>query len=489
VSLANAAFHNILHALLHFRVHRLTACQFTCRVRGLRKRDSCKRKLLQQMTSIRRRCLPPFTFKDFVARLMPWLWIHNSLAFLKSVEKNITHKQRQVVHDHTGGSLSVMNSDLKHLTLEEAEQIINQFENIPQSSDRLLFWTGIPRDWVQRWADEHGMLTLTSAMGPLMDANDQRCPMRGRGPKKRRSYIKGASGIFARYACEHGIVRVLTLPPSRSQFLRSTSSYRTIEEPVLKGSSGCYSAVQINFVHLLIRSQELEYQIWPEDHTSETLECNDADSLEFKLPPWIIKALKFATGNTVARVVNLTTSTPSDPGIIDPVSPGTGQRPSFSPMKQPQDEIEHQKSIQALERCRLQQGLSQTAKSPVKANTREVQAGKPQDTQQLQGTKQPPKNAQPQSEIISQNCAQPKRGMQSQSNVQPPTKKPPTKKPQENNQSQKKKQQARNPEPTKRNASLKHKEITNEGGARQNDSATNIPGKVKHLRKSKKQAN
>jgi hypothetical protein len=289
------------------------------------------------------------------------------------------------------------------------------------------------------------------------------------------------------------------LPPSRSQFLRSTSSYRTIEEPVLKGSSGCYSAVQINFVHLLIRSQELEYQIWPEDHTSETLECNDADSLEFKLPPWIIKALKFATGNTVARVVNLTTSTPSDPGIIDPVSPGTGQRPSFSPMKQPQDEIEHQKSIQALERCRLQQGLSQTAKSPVKANTREVQAGKPQDTQQLQGTKQPPKNAQPQSEIISQNCAQPKRGMQSQSNVQPPTKKPPTKKPQtkkpqtkkpqENNQSQKKKQQARNPEPTKRNASLKHKEITNEGGARQNDSATNIPGKVKHLRKSKKQAN
>jgi hypothetical protein len=46
------------------------------------------------------------------------------------------------------------------------------------------------------------------------------------------------------------------------------STYRTIEEPVLKGSTGCCCAVQINSVHLLAKSKELEYQIWPEAEVS-----------------------------------------------------------------------------------------------------------------------------------------------------------------------------------------------------------------------------
>jgi hypothetical protein len=66
--------------------------------------------------------------------------------------------------------LSVSNTDLEYLTREEAEQIIDQFKKIPQSYDRLLFWTSIPRKWVQHWADDHGMLTLTWTMGSLMDS-------------------------------------------------------------------------------------------------------------------------------------------------------------------------------------------------------------------------------------------------------------------------------------------------------------------------------
>jgi hypothetical protein len=99
-------------------------------------------------------------------------------------------------------------------------------------------------------------------MGPLMDAKDKRCLKSGKGKKNWKKYVKGASAIFARYACGRGVVRVLTLPPSRAEFLRPLSSYRTLEEPVLKGSTGYCCAAQINFVHLLSDSRTLEYQIW-----------------------------------------------------------------------------------------------------------------------------------------------------------------------------------------------------------------------------------
>jgi hypothetical protein len=142
-------------------------------------------------------------------------------------------------------------NDLKYLTREEAEQIIERFEEIPQSYGKLLFWTGIPRKWAQRWADDHGMLMFSSAMGPLMDSTDKRCLRRIKKPKKWSKYIRGACGIFARYACKRGIVRVLTLPPYWAEFIRPQSTYRNIEEPVLKGKSGCCGAVQINAVYLL----------------------------------------------------------------------------------------------------------------------------------------------------------------------------------------------------------------------------------------------
>jgi hypothetical protein len=165
----------------------------------------------------------------------------------------------------------VSSNDLDYLTREEAEQIIERFKQIPQSYDRLLFWTGIPRKWVQQWADDHGMLTFTSAMGPLMDSTDQRRLRRVKKQEKWNKYVKGASGIFARYACRRGIVRVLTLPSSWAEFIRPGSTYRAMEEPVLKGTSGCCCAVQINTVHLLTTFEELEYQTWPENRIPERL--------------------------------------------------------------------------------------------------------------------------------------------------------------------------------------------------------------------------
>jgi hypothetical protein len=97
-------------------------------------------------------------------------------------------------------------------------------------------------------------------MGPLMDSTDQQCMRRIKKPTELSKYIRGAFGIFARYTCKRGIVRVLMLPPSWAEFIRRRSTDRAIEEPILKGASGCCCAVQINTVHLLTTLEELEYQ-------------------------------------------------------------------------------------------------------------------------------------------------------------------------------------------------------------------------------------
>jgi hypothetical protein len=337
------------------------------------------------MSSVRRTCLHPFSFVDFITRLMPWLWVYNPTTRL-SVLGNLTAQVQTVSTDtQTGGSLLVIDSDLNYLTREEAEQIITQFENLPQSFDRLLFWTGIPRGWVQQWADEHGMLTLTSAMGPLMDVSDQRCLVWVLGRKKWRKYVKGASGIFARYACARGIVRVLTLPPSHAEFLRPMSSYRTIEEPVLKGLTGHCCAVQINSVHLLAKSKELEYQIWPEDQRCERLD--GGGTLEFRLPPRILRALKAPSRKLGSKVASSTAPQTVNGSLA---LQGSGEENSFPAVAQHQGESEHQRLAQALKECQTQ--TNKQSPSRQQSNTK----NQPQSKKPLLNSKQPQTNSQPQ---------------------------------------------------------------------------------------------
>jgi hypothetical protein len=200
----------------------------------------------------------------------------------------------------------VSDDDLEYLTQEEAQQIIERFMEIPRSYDRLVFWTGIPREWVQQWADDHSMLTFSSAMGPLMDSTDDRCLRRIKKRKQWKKYIKDACGIFARYACKRGVVRLLTLPPSWADFIRPESTYRNIEEPVLKGRSSCCCAVQIDTVHLLTTFEELEYQIWPENHIPDRLSCRDTSSFSFRPPSWTQDAVMAATKSLQSNVVCFT---------------------------------------------------------------------------------------------------------------------------------------------------------------------------------------
>lgn len=133
------------------------------------------------------KCFLAFSYEDFVAQLMQRSCMHRPSTVFNDIGKAVSQFQGAAVDGQTGKSLSVMDSDLKYLTRKEADQIIAQFHDIPQSSDRLLFWTSVPRNWAQNWADEHGLLTLTSAMGPLVDARERN--VRNPGRERRNGRI------------------------------------------------------------------------------------------------------------------------------------------------------------------------------------------------------------------------------------------------------------------------------------------------------------
>lgn len=265
--------------------------------------------ILQNMTPIRRKCFPLFTFMHFIAWLIPWPWDCDSWIYSQALGETSFCGESNISGAQADEFLPVTDNDLEYLTREEAKQIIARFMDIPRSYNRLVFWTGIPREWVQQWTDEHDMLTLTSAMGPLMDRNDPRCLRRYKELEEWSKYIKGACIIFARYACRRGIVRVLTLPPYWAASIRPQSTYRNIEEPVLKGRSGCCGAVQINAVYLLTTLEELEYQAWPENRISERLGCRSVGSFSFRIPPWTQKAIDAAAKSLRYNAVSLTAST------------------------------------------------------------------------------------------------------------------------------------------------------------------------------------
>lgn len=398
--------------------------------------------VLRNMTPIRRTCFPLFSLMQFVAWLIPWPWACDSWIYSQAPRETSSRGESTILEAQTDESLLVNDNDLKYLTREEAEKIIERFKQIPQSYNRLVFWTGIPREWVQQWADDHSMLTLTSAMGPLMDRKDQRCLRRIKKPKKWSKYIKGASIIFARYACTRGIVRVLTLPPSWAEFIRPRSTYRTIEEPILKGASGCCCALQIRTVHLLTTLEELEYQTWPQSHIPEKLTCRGIGSPDFRLPRWTRKAVKAATkslrSNCVSSAV-LPTPTPANVSVVLEASVRTTSGPQS--IEQPNGGKQSKDSLSAQGHSRLQSQrpedkkrpqTQQTSSKKTQPQTQQMTSKKKQaQTQQPQSKKQrskkkQPQNQQPQSKEqrsqtqLSQSKNQQLRSQQLQSKNQQP---------------------------------------------------------------------
>ena len=336
--------------------------------------------VLQNMTPIRRKCFPLFSLMHFIAWLIPWASTCDLRTCNCAPREASFCGESTISEAQTDEFLPVSDNDLEYLTQKEAEQIIARFMEIPRSYDRLVFWTGIPRDWVQQWADEHGMLTLSSAMGPLMDRKDPRCLRRYKELEEWSKYIKGASRIFARYACKRGIVRVLTLPPSWADFIRPESTYRNIEEPVFKGRSGCCCAVQINTVHLLTTLGELEYQTWPQDHTPEKLRCRGAGSRNFRLPRWTRKTLKAATKSLRYTCVSSTVYAPPKLANVNVVL-GASVRTTSGPQSTEQPNCG-----------------KQSRNSPNAQGHSRLQSQQPQSTKKLQIQQTTSKKKQPQAQ-------------------------------------------------------------------------------------------
>jgi hypothetical protein len=85
----------------------------------------------------------------------------------------------------------------QYLKADEEVRIHRQFQGDTWRCNSQVLWSGIPRDEAQRWADEHGMQTLTTAMGPLMDLSHPLCLRNQKSCDAWSKYVKGASALFA----------------------------------------------------------------------------------------------------------------------------------------------------------------------------------------------------------------------------------------------------------------------------------------------------
>ncbi|KAF2499200.1 hypothetical protein BU16DRAFT_453839 [Lophium mytilinum] len=154
---------------------------------------------------------------------------------------------------------------LEYLTIEEEAQIYQQFEGICQPNSQVL-WSGVPYGVAQKWADEHDMQTLTTAMGPLMDKADSLCLKKSKNGPQWSKYIKGASAVFAWYISSGEKVTTLSPPPPERFHPSGMTNYQAIEEPILKWAIADRAILRIEMVHPTVKGAEnFSYQMWPID--------------------------------------------------------------------------------------------------------------------------------------------------------------------------------------------------------------------------------
>ena len=158
------------------------------------------------------------------------------------------------------------------LSPEEQEQIHEQFTHACHPNSQVM-WSGVARAEAQKWADERGLQTLTTAMGPLMDECNPLCLKSKKNQKRWSLYMKGASVLFAFHASRGSKVTVLLPPPPNTRNPCGLSNYQLVEEPVLQGLIGGPSVECINIVHPTVAGAEnFSYQSWPIDMTAQWIE-------------------------------------------------------------------------------------------------------------------------------------------------------------------------------------------------------------------------
>jgi hypothetical protein len=81
----------------------------------------CKARVLRNMASFRRICLPLFSFTRFIAWLIPWSWVGDSWVCSQVSRETSTYVESATLDAQTDEFLSVSNNDLEYLTPQEAE--------------------------------------------------------------------------------------------------------------------------------------------------------------------------------------------------------------------------------------------------------------------------------------------------------------------------------------------------------------------------------
>ena len=101
----------------------------------------------------------------------------------------------------------------QYLTSEEAGQIHLQFQGKSFLPNNQVMWSGMLQPIAQKWTDDRGMQTLTTAMGPLKNRKHSTCRRIGRSDTQWSNYMKGASVLFAYYITRGETVTLLCPPP------------------------------------------------------------------------------------------------------------------------------------------------------------------------------------------------------------------------------------------------------------------------------------
>ena len=158
----------------------------------------------------------------------------------------------------------------QYLSVQEAVQIIERFQTEDWVPNGQVLWSGILREKAQEWADRHRLQTLTTAMGPLMDAKHPDCLKLRKGKKQWSRYVHGASVIFAWRIAQGEKVTLLSPPPPERFHPSGLSYYQLIEEPIICGLLDQNSVQRILVTHPMIEESDgFSYELWPNDRSDK----------------------------------------------------------------------------------------------------------------------------------------------------------------------------------------------------------------------------
>lgn len=131
-------------------------------------------------------------------------------------------------NDSYGSKHLYLGSDhLKYPNCDEVEQIKQRFLKVGLKLGCQVMWSGVPREWAQRWADRNDMQTLTTVMGPLMNTCHTAYQKNQKSREEWSVCVKGASSFFASHVPKGYVVTVLTRPPSHCSSLNAFGYFRS----------------------------------------------------------------------------------------------------------------------------------------------------------------------------------------------------------------------------------------------------------------------